>query len=64
MTFTRTQDVSLFVVAALGLEKWEEMGMGMVGDEHTFYEVVEVAERATGRKLLVKTNSTAVGQSD
>ena len=56
LTFTRLQDVGIFVAAALDLDKWEEE-MGMVGDTRSYNEVVGAIEKVTKRKMLVKENS-------
>lgn len=51
--YTSTQDVGRFVAGSLDLEHWEPVS-GMAGDNKTYDEVVEIAERVTGgkRKLL------------
>ncbi|CAH0044397.1 unnamed protein product [Clonostachys solani] len=48
MTFTYTKDAARFVVAALGLPKWEQ-NTYIIGDKMTWEEFVQVAERARGR---------------
>ncbi|KAL8704747.1 MAG: hypothetical protein Q9201_002094 [Fulgogasparrea decipioides] len=58
VTFPRTQDIGRFVAASLDSPQWkEEMGMG--GTTMTYREVVGVAEKVTGRELLVKCNGKA-----
>lgn len=51
--YTSTQDVGRFVAGSLDLEHWEPLS-GMAGDNKTYDEVVEIAEKVTGgkRKLL------------
>ncbi|KAK0117550.1 hypothetical protein ONS95_011888 [Cadophora gregata] len=53
ITMTEIGDVGRFVARALGLEKWER-NMDIAGDTVTLQEVVEIAERLTGRKFDVK----------
>jgi nucleoside-diphosphate-sugar epimerase len=47
MTFTYSYDVARFVVAALGLDRWEEESYTM-GDKTTWNEFVKMAEDARG----------------
>lgn len=51
ITFTSVQDTAKFVAASLDLDKWEELS-GIVGETKTFDEVVDVAERITGKTFL------------
>lgn len=57
VTFTRIQDVALFVAAAVELDKWEKE-TSMAGDRATYDEVVRIAEEVTGRKFEVVKHST------
>lgn len=57
LTFTRTQDVGMFVATGWSLEKWEA-DMGMVCSMVNYNEVVDAAENVLGgRKILVKRNT-------
>ena len=50
--FTSTKDVGRFVVASLGLEKWNENSI-IVGDRKTWNEILAFAEKATGMFVLM-----------
>ncbi|KAH9203413.1 hypothetical protein DL95DRAFT_399366, partial [Leptodontidium sp. 2 PMI_412] len=50
--FTTTEDVGKYVVASLGLEKWNERSF-IVGDRKTFNETLAIAEKVTGSKFQV-----------
>lgn len=56
LVWTDMRDVALFVFRALDLETWPAE-LGMRGDVKSFREVVEIVEKAQGRKFLIKENS-------
>lgn len=53
--FSGTRDVAKFVVAALGLEKWNERSF-IVGDRKSWNEVLAIAEKATGMSNNLSAN--------
>ncbi|KAJ4341946.1 hypothetical protein N0V95_007071 [Ascochyta clinopodiicola] len=52
ISFSYTKDVGKFVVAALGLPKWDE-ALHCYSDQATVSEIVKLAEEATGEKFQV-----------
>jgi hypothetical protein len=54
--FTHTSDIGKYVVAALGLSKWEQKYF-IVGDKKTWNQVVELGERIKGVKFDVSYDS-------
>jgi len=46
--FTSSKDVAKFVVASVGLEKWNKRSL-IVGDRKTWNEVLAIAEKVTGK---------------
>lgn len=51
ISFTYTKDVAKYVVAALGLDKWEEVTY-VSGDKATWNEFLKIAEEARGKKQI------------
>lgn len=49
-TFTSAQDTANSVAASLDLDKWEDVS-GIVGETTTWNEVIDVAEKITGKKF-------------
>ena len=45
--FTTTKDMGKFVVASVGLEKWNKQSL-IVGDRKSWNEVLAIAEKVTG----------------
>ncbi|KAH7110618.1 hypothetical protein B0J11DRAFT_620116 [Dendryphion nanum] len=54
--FTSTKDVGKFVVASVGLEKWNRKSMA-VGDRKSWNEILAIAEKITGTKFEVHYDS-------
>lgn len=48
INFTYTKDLAKFVVAALGLEKWDEV-LHCYSDQASLEEIIHYAEEATGK---------------
>lgn len=59
ISFTYTKDLAKFVVAALGLPKWDE-AFHCYSDNATWNEVIQIAEETTGEHR----NSGKVNKSD
>jgi len=56
ITFTYTKDLAKFVVASLGLPKWDQV-MYCYSDNATFKELVQIAEEMTGSKFNITYDS-------
>ncbi|KAJ9652275.1 hypothetical protein H2198_008450 [Neophaeococcomyces mojaviensis] len=56
VVFTSTKDVGKFVVASVGLDKWNLKSL-MVGDRKTWNEVLAIAQKITGAKFEVHYDS-------